>query len=108
MQLWLVDINHDVVAAWRGAFKLHPEVQIVEGDILTLAENTIVSPANSYGFMDGGIDRAYTDYFGLRAQTELQDSIARREEGYLPVGASLLVRTGNERVPFMICAPTMM
>lgn len=108
MELWLVEINPELVSAWEKAFKTFPYVHVVEGDILKIAENTIVSPANSYGFMDGGIDGLYTDFFGLRPQREIQDQIARRPEGYLPVGAAVFVETGHPRIPYMIAAPTMM
>jgi len=107
MGLWLVGINPDLVSAWADEFKAFPDVHIVEGDILKIAENTIVSPANSYGFMDGGIDRLYTEFFGLQPQTEIQKQIALRPEGYLPVGAAVFVETGHPRIPYMIAAPTM-
>jgi O-acetyl-ADP-ribose deacetylase (regulator of RNase III) len=60
MRLHLVDVQPDVVSAWREAFSVFPEVTIRQGDILGVAVNTIVSPANSHGFMDGGIDAQYT------------------------------------------------
>ena len=106
MKLHLIDINPELVEAWKVCF--HGEdVDIQCCDILSVAENAIVSPANGYGFMDGGIDRLYTDHFGLRPQTELQEAILKREEGYLPVGASILVSTGDVKVPYLIAAPTM-
>ena len=108
MKLHLVDINTDLITEWEKAFSEFENVTVQCADILTVAENTIVSPANSYGFMDGGIDRLYTDFFGLRPQTEIQQYIATREEGFLPVGAAVLVNTGHKKVPFMISAPTMM
>lgn len=107
MNLHLVDINPELVKAWEKEFFQYDDVEILNTDILKVAKNTIVSPANSYGFMDGGIDRLYTEFFGLRPQTELQDLIKHREEGYLPVGASIMVSTGNSKIPFMIAAPTM-
>jgi O-acetyl-ADP-ribose deacetylase (regulator of RNase III) len=72
-----------------------------------VARHALVSPANSYGFMDGGIDAAYSAFFGPRVQADVQEAINRRPEGYLPVGASLAIRTGHARVPFLIVAPTM-
>ena len=107
MLLHFVDIELPVACALRRAFAAHSEVLVTNGDILAIAKNTIVSPANGYGIMDGGIDGAYTEYFGLRPQTELQTAIARRPNGILPVGASIVVRTGDNRIPYMICAPTM-
>src|SRR5262249_27630188 len=37
-----------------------------------------------------------------------RSAIARRPEGYLPIGASLVVPTGNRRIPHLIVAPTML
>jgi O-acetyl-ADP-ribose deacetylase (regulator of RNase III) len=57
--------------------------------------------------MDGGIDLEYSNYFGLKPQEEVQKLIGLRPEGYLPVGAAVLVKTGNEKIPYMISAHTM-
>lgn len=107
MRLHLVDYNGHLVNAWAEAFSQFPEVTIQQGDLLSIAEHCVVSPANSYGFMDGGIDAAYRAFFGAQIESRVQDAVTRRPEGYLPVGASLVVRTGNERVPYLIVAPTM-
>jgi O-acetyl-ADP-ribose deacetylase (regulator of RNase III) len=107
LNLHLVDIDADVVAAWRRHFASFDDVDIQDGDILRLARNTIVSPANGYGNMDGGIDALYTEHFGSRPQIEIQDQIARLSSGYLRVGQALLVSTGDPRIPHMISAPTM-
>lgn len=107
MNLHLVDINSDLTEAWEKSFRNFPEVEILCCDILSVARNTIVSPANSYGFMDGGIDRLYTELFGLQPQTEIQEHISQRADGFLPVGDAVLVRTGHPEIPYMISAPTM-
>jgi O-acetyl-ADP-ribose deacetylase (regulator of RNase III) len=107
MRLHLVDYSGALVNAWVDAFRLFPEVTVQQGDLLAVAEHCVVSPANSYGFMDGGIDAAYRTFFGAQIERTVQDAVTRRPEGHLPVGASLVVRTGHNRVPFMIVAPTM-
>lgn len=107
MKLHFVDINPDVTHALEDAFRNHPEVEIICGDILCHAVHCVVSPANSFGYMDGGIDAAYLAFFGLELQKRVQDAIHRRPEQMLPVGAALAVSTGNGRIPFMIVAPTM-
>ncbi|MBX7220597.1 MAG: macro domain-containing protein [Blastocatellia bacterium] len=107
MKLHLIDLDPLLVAAWQTAFANFPEVEIQAADILEVAHTCVVSPANSYGFMDGGIDLAYRDFFGARIEKKVQDHIALRPEGLLPVGASLLVRTGNDRIPYLLVAPTM-
>jgi len=108
MRLHFVDIDRDVIDALRGAFAGIPEVTCSTGDILAVAHTALVSPANSYGFMDGGIDAAYSAFFGPGVPIAVQDAINRRPEGHLPVGASLAVRTGHARIPFLIVAPTML
>jgi len=107
MKLTLVDLQSEIVDAWGLHFDGLADVSVMQGDILEVAENTIVSPANSFGYMDGGIDRIYIRHFGDRLQLELHEAIQRRPEGHLPIGASILVETGDTRVPFMIAAPTM-
>src|ERR1041385_7657247 len=107
MRLHLVDRNQEIVMAWEKAFEQFPEVNVQHADILNVAEHCLVSPANSYGFMDGGIDAAYRVFFGAQIERTAQEAVMKRPEGHLPVGASLVVRTGNARIPFLIVAPTM-
>ena len=90
MKLHLVDLNPDVVAAWRAAFVDHPEVNISEASILDVATDAIVSPANSHGFMDGGIDRVYLLHFGQQLQDSVRSMVYRRSEEMLPIGAAEL------------------
>ncbi|HPF37399.1 MAG TPA: macro domain-containing protein [Phycisphaerae bacterium] len=107
IELILVDRSNDVVDAWRGAFAGNPNVRIQHGDILKFADDAIVSPANSYGYMDGGIDLRYVAYFGVEIQQRVQSAIRRRPEGHLPIGAAVLVSTGDVRIPHLIVTPTM-
>ena len=107
MNLTLIDVETGMVAAWQEHFAPFPEVRILQGDILRHGENTVVSPANSHGVMDGGIDQDYTDFFGPRPQEEILRAIDRRPDRLLPVGQAILVSTGHGRIPYMIAAPTM-
>mgnify|MGYP001549954035 FL=1 len=108
MKLYLVDIEPNLIKSWEKYFSDYPEVTIINDNILTVAFNTIVSPANGYGMMDGGIDDDYTDFFGFTPQNEVRRQIEYRPEGHLPVGAAVLVKTGHSRIPWMISAPTML
>jgi O-acetyl-ADP-ribose deacetylase (regulator of RNase III) len=107
MRLCFVDADPAVVEAIREAFCNVPEVSVALGDLLAAAENTVVSPANSQGFMDGGIDLAYLSYFGPTIQSQVLEAINRRPEEFLPIGASVVVHTGHRRIPYLILAPTM-
>lgn len=107
MKLHFVDTDRAVVTALRVAFGSVAGVECLDGDILAVARNTIVSPANSYGHMDGGIDAAYLAFFGWHVQARIREAILRRPEGHLPVGAGLAISTGHARIRFLIVAPTM-
>lgn len=107
MRLHFVDTNQAVVDALAFAFAAHPDVEVCCADLLDVATHCVVSPANSYGFMDGGIDADYCRFFGPSIQNTVHEAILRRPEGFLPVGAALAVITNHARIPYMIVAPTM-
>ncbi|ABK44497.1 Appr-1-p processing domain protein [Magnetococcus marinus MC-1] len=107
-EIIFVDQNDDVIRSLWHVFGGWSGISFFSGDLLSVASNTVVSPANSYGYMDGGIDAEYVNFFGQGLQTKVQEGISRREEGFLPVGAAMFVKTGNALIPNMIVAPTMM
>ncbi|MEZ4298780.1 MAG: macro domain-containing protein [Polyangiaceae bacterium] len=107
LRLHLVDLDLRVVTALQQAFSSFPEVTVAHADILTVAHHVVVSPANSHGFMDGGIDRAYAQFFGPPVARRVRDAALRRPEGHLPVGAAVAVPTGHPRIPYLVVAPTM-
>jgi O-acetyl-ADP-ribose deacetylase (regulator of RNase III) len=82
-------------------------VTVHDGSILDLACDAVVSPANSFGFMDGGIDALYTDRFGRQVQERLRRLILERHHGELLVGSAEIVETDYLRLPYLIAAPTM-
>jgi O-acetyl-ADP-ribose deacetylase (regulator of RNase III) len=103
----LRDINADVVEAWRAAFADVADVEVSLGDIFAEEADAILSPANSFGHMDGGIDLLYSRYFGWELQTNLQAVLAEHHYGELPVGQAIVLATGHEHFPFLVSAPTM-
>lgn len=107
LHLHLADDAGDVVHALRKAFSDHPEVEVLECDILGVAKDTLVSPANSYGHMDGGIDLAYMEHFGWDLQRVVLEEIDRVSGGFVRVGSAVVVETGLPIVHRLIVAPTM-
>ena len=93
--------------AWSRAFTDVAGIKVVEGDILDGRCDAVVSPANSFGFMDGGIDLAYLRYFGMDLQSRVQARIRSDFRGELPVGQATVVPTGNHTIPFLVVSPTM-
>jgi O-acetyl-ADP-ribose deacetylase (regulator of RNase III) len=82
-------------------------VSVHRGSIVDLNVDAVVSPANSYGFMDGGIDALYMDHFGAEIQMRVRRQIYDHHGGELLVGAADIVETGHPTIPFLIPAPTM-
>ncbi len=58
LRLSLCDKNPEVARTFAGLFAEADGVEVIEGDLLDLDCDAIVSPANSFGFMDGGIDKS--------------------------------------------------
>lgn len=110
MKIFLCAVDSWLARAWRQALpqEFGPAVvQVVEGDILSLPVDAVVSPANSFGFMDGGLDALYTRFFGPQLQERLQRMIREQADGELLVGQALPVETGHARIPWCVSAPTM-
>jgi O-acetyl-ADP-ribose deacetylase (regulator of RNase III) len=95
--------------AMRGStfFSGHPDVEIVCEDICRLPCDAIVSPANSFGFMDGGLDHRLSEHFGWDLEKRVQAAIRARPLRELLVGEAIIEPTGNSAIPWLIVAPTM-
>ena len=107
LTIHLRDINPAMVAAWRAAFEGVADVHVSRGDIFEVQADAIVSPANSFGYMNGGIDLLYSHHFGWDLQTRLQQHIEDDWAGEIPVGMATIVDTDDPVIPFLISAPTM-
>lgn len=106
-QLVLRALDPEMAAAWRKTFDGIAHVDVGVGDILEATATAIVSPANSFGLMDGGIDLAYRAFFGVDIERRLRNLIATDHDGELPVGQAAVIETGHEAIPLMVAAPTM-
>ncbi len=93
--------------AWKNDFAEAQNVEIIEGDICQTHCNAIVSPANSFGFMDGGLDYTLSEHFGWDLQEKLQYEIQQLPEGEILIGKALVIATSDKQVPWLISAPTM-
>lgn len=107
LRVVLTDINAPVVAAWRAAFADTPGVEIRSGSILDEQVDAWVSPTNSRGRMDGGVDAAIRRHLGAGIQLRVQRAIRDHFAGRLPVGSAVCVPSGASNPRFLISAPTM-
>jgi O-acetyl-ADP-ribose deacetylase (regulator of RNase III) len=107
MQLILTAVDKSLTDAWHQFCGDLDFVTIYHGSILDLECDAVVSPANSYGFMDGGIDGLYMWQFGMDIQMRVRRQIYDHHDGEILVGQADVVETDNERIPYLIFAPTM-
>lgn len=103
----LTDINPKVVQAWRSAFADNPEVEISQGSILDKQVDAWVSPTNSHGRMDGGVDAVIKRHLGAGIQLRVQRAIRDDFAGSLPIGSAVCVPSGAANPKFLISTPTM-
>lgn len=66
----------------------------------------VVSPANSFGLMDGGYDLALTNWYGNQLQERVQKYIIDNYYGEQPVGSSFIIETNKDN-QLLIHTPTM-
>jgi O-acetyl-ADP-ribose deacetylase (regulator of RNase III) len=107
VKIFLRDLSKIMASVWHTVFDGYSDIDVSCGDIFDLQADAIVSPANSFGFMDGGIDLAYSRYFGWDLQRRLQSVIRKNYYGELPVGNAVLIETGSKNIKYLISAPTM-
>jgi O-acetyl-ADP-ribose deacetylase (regulator of RNase III) len=109
MKLTIVSKNLHFIEIARIVFK---EATCICGDVENIPrENTVfMSPANSIGFMDGGIDYVYSRNMFPNIEKEVKQKIkdlgftTNLGRPYLRVGSALLIPYEKSA---LICAPTM-
>ena len=106
-RIMLIDLHESLVRAWGEAFAAHPQIEARCADFFAEDADAIVSPANSFGIMDGGLDAAIRHELGWHVETAVQERIVEKHHGELPVGSAELIATGHARWPFLVVAPTM-
>jgi O-acetyl-ADP-ribose deacetylase (regulator of RNase III) len=104
--IWLVDKWKPLTDAWSEVFAEQESIRVECGDFFRAAD-ALVSPANSFGIMDGGLDLAIRTEMGGDIQRRVQSVILDRHHGELPVGSAEVVETDSEKWPFLVVAPTM-
>ncbi|WP_444930149.1 macro domain-containing protein [Microbulbifer sp. SSSA002] len=106
-KIYLIDKSKELVDAWGEVFEGVETVEVIGGDLFSRPADAMVSPANSFGIMDGGLDLSIRDRLGFRVEDRLQEKIKGDFHGELPVGAAIIVPTSHENWPYLISAPTM-
>ncbi|MFI9204085.1 macro domain-containing protein [Streptomyces sp. NPDC053048] len=107
LKVVLTDTNTHVVGAWRAAFADTPGIEIRKGSILDESVDAWVSPTNSRGLMNGGVDAVIKRHLGAGIQLRVQRAIRDQFAGNLPVGSAVCVPSGATNPKFLISTPTM-
>ncbi len=107
LHITLCDNHLPVVEAWQAYFPGLPDVSVICDNIFTLEADALVSPANSFGRMDGGLDAQIVEFLGEEIEMEVQQMIRDRHDGELVVGLAEVVITNAAQYPFLVVAPTM-
>jgi O-acetyl-ADP-ribose deacetylase (regulator of RNase III) len=76
-------------------------------DVLSLSGDAVISPANRFGLMTGGIDLHYKKFFGRELEAEVQKTIVMEHNGELKVGQAFAIETKHPKIKNLIVAPTM-
>ena len=99
LKIYLCDVSTSMCKAWRKSFGeaegFHENIEVFEGnfhDFMTTHPDIdgIVSPANSYGLMDGGYDKAITEWFGTETMQAVQQAIIKEWSYCMAISANLM------------------
>lgn len=106
MKIVLADTNKEIVVAWKNFAP--NDIDIHHSSFETLATEAIVSPANSFMIMDGGVDFYIRKILKKGIEDKLRDeAVTRFGMPFLPIGCAVSCETGVERFPMLISSPTM-
>lgn len=106
LRLVLCALDEPLAAAWREITPGREGMSVHQGSVLDVRADAVVSPANSYGWMRGGIDAVYARAFPEVEQL-VRSAVLAYHGGELPVGEALLVPTAVASPTWLFSAPTM-
>jgi O-acetyl-ADP-ribose deacetylase (regulator of RNase III) len=102
----LCSVNDAMTQAWHDIAANRPDVDVHQGSILEVGTDAVVSPANSFGLMRGGIDAVYSHAWPTIEQ-RVRSAVLAFHGGELPVGEAVVVATGAVKPGWLFSAPTM-
>lgn len=110
MKIYLIEKDFNKFKYLKTYFSDLENVELINNDFKTFIKNNkvqcVVSPANSFGLMDGGYDLALTEWYGEQLQKRVQKYIIDNYFGEQPVGTSFIIETKKDN-QLLIHTPTM-
>lgn len=108
VEIILSAMSSEQAEAFEKAFTDLDDWRVVRGPFQSIKSfDCMVSAANSFGLMDGGVDAAITAFYGIQLQNRVQQHIIDEYLGEQPVGTAFVIGTNNEKHPWLVHAPTM-
>lgn len=114
MKINLVDRNKEMCDEWNKKFIDCLDVSVNHGNFFDNLSDCIVSPSNSYGFLDGGLDNEIRKFYeknNIDIEKQVQDTIYSGYSGELLVGQSVflsfIITNQYKLVPDLLVVPTM-
>ena len=111
MEVYLCAREDDLFNAWKLLCGHIDFVTPTRQDIMSIKADALVSPANSFGFMTGGIDLHYKNYLGQGMEDAIRRRISLGFNHELLVGQATSVELGKTpplvNYKYVIAAPTM-
>ncbi|MBQ7790394.1 MAG: macro domain-containing protein [Bacilli bacterium] len=109
MKIYIIERNKDNFKYLVPYFDDLEDVVLVNTDFKTFMDEyyveCIVSPANSYGLMDGGYDKAIKMYFKEDIQEKVQNYIIKNYYGEQPIYTSFIIDINDKQK--LMHTPTM-
>lgn len=105
----LCDLNPILVDEWKFYFNEVSNFKFYNCDILEIDSQesvAYISPANSFGDMQCGINLVYLNKFGNQLEEDLQKKIITDRSGELLIGEAIIASINNSS-KYLISAPTM-
>ena len=111
MKIYLCAREDNLFNAWKLFCGQYEFVEVTKQDIMSINADSIVSPANSFGFMTGGIDLHYKNYFGQPVEDTIRQKIVSEYNGELCIGQATSIKIIDPKpltkYKYVIFAPTM-
>lgn len=112
MEIYLIERDYRKFKYLKPYFKAERNVYLINNTFEDFMKENIdriqcvVSPANSFGLMDGSYDLALTEWYGNQLQERVQEHIIKNFYGEQPIGTSFIIETNKDN-QFLIHTPTM-
>lgn len=109
MKIYIIEKDFDKFKYLKAYFN-DEDVILINESFENFIKNTkvqcVVSPANSFGIMDGGYDLALTKWYGNQLQMRVQKYIIAHYYGEQPIASSFIIGAGKDN-QYLIHTPTM-